>query len=209
MLEVAIRGFVDPNGVNVTNENPVPIYIDDVFYGRQTAMALQLNEIERIEVLRGPQGTLFGKNAEGGAVRFVTQEPTGTFGIQAKRRGRIHGYYNTTTHLDLPSVAGVATKIDFVDSADSGWQTNSAPGQENFGQTKYIGARFTALWKPSDQIRAGILVRLDAGEIDGGLQSAAFHQRSVSVHGTELHANDLADPVGAHHERCVSHLPSG
>ena len=154
VLEVAIRGFVDPNGVNVTNENPVPIYIDDVFYGRQTAVALQLNEIERIEVLRGPQGTLFGKNAEGGAVRFVTQEPTGTFGVRQNLEGGNYGYYNTTTHLDLPSVAGVATKIDFVDSADSGWQTNPAPGQENFGQTKYIGARFTALWTPTDKFKA-------------------------------------------------------
>ena len=154
VLEVAIRGFVDPNGVNVTNENPVPIYIDDVFYGRQTAVALQLNEIERIEVLRGPQGTLFGKNAEGGAVRIVTQEPTGTFGIRQNLEGGNYGYYNTSTHLDLPSVAGVATKIDFVDSADSGWQTNPAPGQENFGQTKYIGARFTALWTPTDKFKA-------------------------------------------------------
>jgi len=154
VLEVAIRGFVDPNGVNVTNENPVPIYIDDVFYGRQTSVALQLNEIERIEVLRGPQGTLFGKNAEGGAVRFVTQEPTGTFGIRQNVEGGNYGYYNTATHLDLPSIAGVATKIDFVHSADSGWQTNPAPGQQNFGQTKYTGARFTALWRPADEVKA-------------------------------------------------------
>ncbi|MGO9512714.1 MAG: TonB-dependent receptor [Steroidobacteraceae bacterium] len=154
VLEVAIRGFVDPNGVNVTDENPVPVYIDDVFYGRQTAVALQLNEIERIEVLRGPQGTLFGKNAEGGAVRIITQEPTGTFGVRQTAEGGNYGYYNTSTHIDLPSVADVATKIDFVNSADNGWQTNPAPGQENFGQTKYTGARFTALWKPTDTVKA-------------------------------------------------------
>src|SRR5579862_6815090 len=82
VLEVGIRGFIDSNGVNVTNENPVPIYIDDVYQGRQTATSLQLTEIDRIEVLRGPQGTLFGRNAEGGAVRFVSKEPTGTFGVR-------------------------------------------------------------------------------------------------------------------------------
>src|SRR5207253_9055969 len=82
VLEVGIRGFIDSNGVNVTNENPVPIYIDDVYQGRQTSVALQLTEIERIEVLRGPQGTLFGRNAEGGAVRFVSREPTGVLGVR-------------------------------------------------------------------------------------------------------------------------------
>jgi iron complex outermembrane receptor protein len=154
VLEIGMRGFIDPNGVNVTNENPVPIYIDDVFYGRQTAVSLQLNEIERIEVLRGPQGTLFGKNAEGGAVRFITKEPTGEFGIRQKVEGGNFGYWNSTTHMDLPSVAGVATKIDFVSSDNDGWQKNPAPGQENFGRLKYTGARFDALWKPTDNFRA-------------------------------------------------------
>jgi iron complex outermembrane receptor protein len=154
VLEIAMRGFIDSNGVNVTNENPVPVYIDDVFYGRQTAVSLQLNEIERIEVLRGPQGTLFGKNAEGGAIRFITKEPTGEFGIREKAEGGNFGYWNTTTHLDLPSVAGVATKIDFVTSDDDGWQKNPAPGQNNFGRLKYTGARFSALWKPTEGFKA-------------------------------------------------------
>src|SRR5579859_301264 len=154
VLEIAMRGFIDSNGVNVTNENPVPVYIDAVFYGRQTAVSLQLNEIERIEVLRGPQGTLFGKNAEGGAIRFITKEPTGEFGIRQKVEGGNFGYWNSTTHLDLPSVAGIATKIDFVSSDDDGWQKNPAPGQNNFGRLKYTGARFAALWKPVDGFSA-------------------------------------------------------
>ena len=148
VLEVGMRGFINPNGVNVTDENPVPIYIDGVYQGRQTATSLQLTEIDRIEVLRGPQGTLFGRNAEGGAVQFVSKEPTGEFGIRENAEAGNFGYWNTTTHMDLPSVAGVATKIDFLDRADNGWQTNPAPGQNNFGVLKALGARFTALWKP-------------------------------------------------------------
>lgn len=150
VLEVAIRGFVDSNGVNVTDENPVPIYIDDVYYGRQTAMAMQLTEIERIEVLRGPQGTLFGRNAEGGAVRIVSAEPTGTFGIREKLEAGNFGYWNTTTHIDLPSVANVATKLDILSTNNRGWQTNSAPGQNNFGRLGATGVQFTALWKPAE-----------------------------------------------------------
>jgi iron complex outermembrane receptor protein len=154
VLEVAIRGFIDSNGVNITNENPVPIYIDDVYYGRQSAMSLQLTEIQRIEVLRGPQGTLFGRNAEGGAVRIVSKDPTGELGLRQKIETGNFGYWNATTHLDLPSVAGVATKIDFLATNNHGWQTNSAPGQDNFGKLKSLGARFTALWKPTDNFSA-------------------------------------------------------
>jgi iron complex outermembrane receptor protein len=150
VLEVGIRGFIDSNGVNVTNENPVPIYIDDVYQGRQTATSLQLTEIDRIEVLRGPQGTLFGRNAEGGAVRFVSKEPTGRFGIREHVEGGNFGYWNTTTHLDLPAVANVATKIDFLARDDNGWQTNPAAGENNFGRLNALAARFTALWKPTD-----------------------------------------------------------
>jgi iron complex outermembrane receptor protein len=150
VLEVGIRGFIDSNGVNVTNENPVPIYIDDVYQGRQTATSLQLMEIERVEVLRGPQGTLFGRNAEGGAVRFVSKEPTGVFGIREHVEGGNFGYWNTTTHLDLPQVANVSTKIDFLDRGDHGQQDNPAPGQRNFGTLRATAARFTALWKPVD-----------------------------------------------------------
>lgn len=148
VLEIAIRGFVDSNGVNITDQNPVPVYIDDVYYGRQTAMALQLTEMDRIEVLRGPQGTLFGMDAEGGAVRIVSAEPTGKFGIREDIEGGNFGYWKTLTHMDLPSVANVATKIDFLATSDNGWQTNPAPGQNNFGVEKSLGIQFTALWKP-------------------------------------------------------------
>jgi outer membrane receptor protein involved in Fe transport len=87
VLEVSIRGFIKPNGSDITNENPVPIYIDDVYYGRQICTALELNDLDRIEVLRGPQGTLFGKNAAGGAVRLISKEPTGEFGVVATAEG--------------------------------------------------------------------------------------------------------------------------
>src|SRR6188472_1415546 len=58
-------------------EPGVPIYIDDVYHGRPQGAVLDLLDIERVEVLRGPQGTLFGKNAVGGAVRMISKKPKG------------------------------------------------------------------------------------------------------------------------------------
>ena len=56
----------------------VPIYIDDVYHGRPQGAVLDLLDVERVEVLRGPQGTLFGKNTLGGAVRIISKKPEGT-----------------------------------------------------------------------------------------------------------------------------------
>src|SRR5262245_23210565 len=74
IIYVTIRGFSNPNGADILNENPVPIYIDDIYYGRPTSIAMELSDMERIEVLRGPQGTLFGKNSAGGTIRVVSKD---------------------------------------------------------------------------------------------------------------------------------------
>ncbi len=65
------------NDFKAVFEPAVPIYVDDVLLGRPTAGNLDLLDLERVEVLRGPQGTLFGSNAAGGVIRLITRKPTG------------------------------------------------------------------------------------------------------------------------------------
>jgi len=81
-------------------EPGVPIYIDDVYHGRPQGAVLDLLDVERVEVLRGPQGTLFGKNTLGGAVRIVSRKPDGTgngfldVGAGSRDRLNIRGSYD-------------------------------------------------------------------------------------------------------------------
>jgi len=75
-LAANIRG-VGLNDFKAVFEPAVPIYVDDVLLGRPTGAVLDLLDVERVEVLRGPQGTLFGSNAAGGVIRLISRKPTG------------------------------------------------------------------------------------------------------------------------------------
>ncbi len=154
VLEIAMRGIINVNGLDITNENPLPIYIDGVYYGRQISAALDLNDLERIEVLRGPQGTLFGKNAAGGALNMVSKEPTGVFGVDLKAEEGNFGYWKGAAHVNFPAIGGLSAKIDFTATDNNGWTSNPAPGQQNYGETKSAGGKLTLLYKPSDSWRA-------------------------------------------------------
>ena len=81
-------------------EPGVPIYIDDVYHGRPQGAIMDLLDLERVEVLRGPQGTLFGKNTLGGAVRLISKKPHGDntgyldVGVGSRDRLNVHGTYD-------------------------------------------------------------------------------------------------------------------
>src|SRR5580704_1797055 len=98
-------------GDNILSFEPgVPIYIDDVYIGRPQGAMLDLLDLERVEVLRGPQGTLFGKNAEGGTIRMISVKP----------QGDDTGYASVTVgnfnRLDARAMADVALVPDFLNA---------------------------------------------------------------------------------------------
>lgn len=84
-------------------ENGVGLYVDDVYYNRPQAAVLDIFDVERIEVLRGPQGTLYGRNTIGGAVKFITRRledsPTGEARIRAGSYGQFDGIVSTALPL--------------------------------------------------------------------------------------------------------------
>lgn len=86
VAQFSIRG-VNEARISPVLDPGVAIYIDDVYYGRPQVGFLQFVDTERVEVLRGPQGTLFGKNSTGGAVRYITKKPD---------LGGNHGYVDLT-----------------------------------------------------------------------------------------------------------------
>ncbi|WCT72739.1 TonB-dependent receptor [Sphingomonas naphthae] len=148
-LTIGIRGIVPLDANQPAREQGVGIYVDGVYLGRQHGLNAALFEVERVEVLKGPQGTLFGRNTEGGALSIVSKAPTGEFGGSATAGIANYGGYNGQFHLNLPEFANIALKFDGVVQYQGPTTKNPLSGQTGFNYFDRRGARAAARWKPT------------------------------------------------------------
>lgn len=151
-LTIGIRGIVPLDANQPAREQGVGIYIDGVYLGRQHGLNTGLFDVERVEVLKGPQGTLFGRNTEGGAVSIISKAPTGEFGGRIDGGFGSLGTYNAGLHLNLPEFAGFSVKLDGVMAHQGAVTKNPMAGQAGWGQFDRRGARVAIRWKPVEGI---------------------------------------------------------
>ena len=149
-LTIGLRGIVPGDANQPAREQGVGVYLDGVYLGRQHGLNAALFDIERIEVLKGPQGTLFGRNTEGGALSMVLKAPTGEFGGRASAGFGNFGSYTGQLHVDLPAIANVAVKVDGVVMHQGPTTKNPMAGQAGWNQFHRYGGRVAARWKPVD-----------------------------------------------------------
>jgi iron complex outermembrane receptor protein len=151
---IGIRGLSTDDPGQATNEPAVGVYLDGVYLGRAQGSAMAITDVERIEVLRGPQGTLFGRNALGGAVSIVSKKPTGQFGLEQTFSAGDYDALKSLTRLNLPEVAGLKTKLDYLRDRRDGWVKNSQPGAEDFFAFDRSAARVDVLWDAPETFSA-------------------------------------------------------
>jgi iron complex outermembrane recepter protein len=168
-LNVSTSQFGDPvfslRGVGMnnanTNQNPaVTEYINEVALPSVAMLGFQLFDLERVEVLKGPQGDLYGRNTTGGAINFITARPTQEFSSYVDVN---YGNYNLT-EIEAEVGGGVTDTlaIRFAGHAISrdGWQTDVASNnlggytESTNAAIERQAARFSALWTPSDNFQA-------------------------------------------------------
>ena len=141
----------------------IGLYIDGIYLGRPAGTAFDLADIERVEVLRGPQGTLFGRNSTGGAINFITSAPSGEFGVKAQATAGNYDRYSGRISVSLPALGPITARVSYLHDENRGYVRNLTPGRiftfaEPFGtikSAKSFGAENT------DAVSAA--VRLDGG----------------------------------------------
>ncbi len=154
-IALSMRGIASGDVTQISRDPSFGIYIDGVYLGRVQGLGVDLIDVERMEVLRGPQGTLFGRNAVGGALNIVSRKPAGIFALRQRAGVGNLGARNLSTSIDLPEFAGISVKIDGLYAERDGWVKNDFedPRQSfdyNYMQKK--GLRIAALWEPTDRL---------------------------------------------------------
>ena len=144
------------NGESIaTFDVPVGTYVDDVFVARQNANNFALFDVERIEVLRGPQGTLFGRNTTGGAINIVMRKPGDVLKGYAEAG---YGKFNQTIlrgSVDLPITDRILTKISSFWIRDDGYATQVSTGRK-FNSRDTAGIRGMLRLLPTDNLTIDI-----------------------------------------------------
>jgi iron complex outermembrane receptor protein len=154
-LIVNIRGVgVLSDGNQPARDQGVGVYIDGVYLGRAQGLGTALFDLNSIEVLKGPQGTLFGRNTEGGAVNITTKKPSGELKVNAIAGLGNYGSYKSELHVDLPSFNNIALKFDGVIAHRDPIVKNPLPGADGFNQYDKRGFHGEALWTPSSDFSA-------------------------------------------------------
>jgi iron complex outermembrane receptor protein len=155
-LTIGIRGIVPFDANQTARDQGVGVYVDGVYLGRQQGLNAGLFDVERIEVLRGPQGTLFGRNTEGGALSIVSKAPTGVFGGRVTAGVGNFGSYSGELHQDFQSFSDLSIKVDALVQHQDPTVKNPAVGQAGWNQYDRKGLRVTGLYKPTDKFSAEV-----------------------------------------------------
>lgn len=136
----------------------VGVYVDDVFIARSQAAFLELFDVERIEVLRGPQGTLYGRNTIGGAVKFISKRPTD----EVEAYGEV-GFGNFDSIIAKGRLSGpisegsVYAKGAFAYSRREGYNTNTFTGEDD-GDIDSLSGRVGLYFTPADSLEFDLTV---------------------------------------------------
>lgn len=154
-FQPSIRGIGTSSNVV---ENPVALYIDGVYLPQQREGTRELPDVEQIAVLKGPQGTLFGRNATGGVIQITTRRPTQEFELQAHAGIDNYATLRTGVFVSGGLTEGIAASLsaDYAKQGE-GYGTNRTTGNDTFQLRKSISLRGKVLFEPTSDTEVTVI----------------------------------------------------
>ena len=189
---IAVRGLGN-NPANDALESSVGIYLDDVYLGRAEMANTDLLDIDQVTLLRGPQGTLFGKNTVAGVLSITTHAPSFKPWHDVEASYGDYGYYQARGTWNQPLTHQLAARLSLSKTFNDGFVRDPTTGRTLDG-TNREGGRAQLLWKPSDDFsirligdyseehsNTGASVLYNAGPSGGAKYYAALARAGASV----------------------------
>lgn len=165
---IGIRGVAN-NDFTTNVESPVAIYVDEVYISQMSGAGFMLFDMERVELLRGPQGTLFGRNATGGLVQYVTVKPdfeefNGYGSVTYGRFNRL----KVQGAVGVPISDKVAIRASYATHQGGGYVTNRLKPEQDLNNANESAGRFQALFAPTEELEVLLNVRFGQQDIRTG-----------------------------------------
>lgn len=169
---ITIRGQGQADQL-LTTDGSVGVYIDGVYNPRSLGLSSILQDVQRVEVLRGPQGTLFGRNTTGGAVSVITQQADSEFGGSLRVIGGDYNNFDVSGILNVPIGRDAGLRMYARRAMRDGFATDAAGRDLNDEDLSYARARFDLIPSPD----VSISLTADYGEVEtggGAIQMSAW-----------------------------------
>ncbi|MBS93665.1 MAG: hypothetical protein CL799_04380 [Chromatiales bacterium] len=162
--QVMIRG-IGTSDTTIVSDPSVAIHLDDMYITRTSGLNMLMYDTERVEVLRGPQGTLYGRNATGGSVNIISKRPNNEFGLSTDVLTGDYDRFQFRGALNLPIIdEKLAGRISVVHEDRDGYQENVFPGGTESNDADALAWRAQLLWTPSDKL--SVLLKVDDVDFD-------------------------------------------
>ncbi|MDE0455584.1 MAG: TonB-dependent receptor [Gammaproteobacteria bacterium] len=156
-LSASLRGSLVQDASLAVAESPFGIYVDDVYIGRLNGNNVRLADVERIEVLRGPQGTLYGRNTLAGAIRFISRDPGEQSWLKASAGFGNYDQYEASASAGGPLGDEFAGSFAIQFNGHSGYGTNLATNS-NVGEDKNWAGRIKLRYMGGENFDATVNV---------------------------------------------------
>lgn len=170
LVSISIRGVSGGNPANISLDPAVGMYMDGVYVGKMLGSSMDVAQIERIEVLRGPQGTLYGRNSTAGAVNIISRKPLGEFEVETALSVGNYGYSLAKANIDFNAIGDVGQGAGRLSSAFSvmkkdrdGYYKNYSGGAD-FDSLDRLALRAAFRWDINENITVDYVY--DHSELD-------------------------------------------